>query len=42
LPGLAVAAHLEPRLGALATAYVLLLVIIGRVAARYTEPIASG
>jgi K+:H+ antiporter subunit KhtU len=40
IAGLAVAAHVEPRLGALATAYVLLLVIAGPLAARYTEPIA--
>lgn len=39
IAGLAVAAQIEPRLGALATAYVLLLVIIGPLAARYTEPI---
>ena len=30
----------EPRLGPLATAYVLILVILGPLAARYTEPIA--
>jgi K+:H+ antiporter subunit KhtU len=41
IAGLAVAAQIEPRLGALATAYVLLLVIIGPLAARYTEPIAQ-
>jgi CPA2 family monovalent cation:H+ antiporter-2 len=40
IAGLAVAAQIEPRLGALATAYVLLLVIIGPLAARYTEPVA--
>jgi CPA2 family monovalent cation:H+ antiporter-2 len=40
IAGLAVAAHIEPRLGALATAYVLILVILGPVAARYTEPLA--
>jgi K+:H+ antiporter subunit KhtU len=40
IAGLAVAAEIEPRLGALATAYVLLLVIIGPLTARYAEPIA--
>jgi CPA2 family monovalent cation:H+ antiporter-2 len=40
IAGLAVAAQIEPRLGALATAYVLLLVIIGPLTARYAEPIA--
>jgi len=42
IAGLAVAARIEPRLGALATAYVLLLVIIGPLTARYAEPIAHG
>ena len=42
IAGLAVAAQIEPRLGALATAYVLLLVIIGPLTARYAEPIAHG
>ena len=41
IAGLAVAAQLEPQLGPLATAYVLLLVILGPLAARYTEPIAQ-
>jgi len=41
IAGLAVAAQTEPRLGALVTAYVLLLVIIGPLTARYTEPIAK-
>ncbi len=41
IAGLAVAARAEPRLGALTTAYVLLLVIIGPLAARYTEPVAA-
>jgi len=41
IAGLAVAARIEPRLGALATAYVLLLVIIGPLAARHTEPFAE-
>ncbi|WP_433161958.1 cation:proton antiporter [Kribbella sp. CA-247076] len=38
IAGLAVA--VEPRIGPLATAYVLILVILGPIAARYTEPIA--
>lgn len=41
IAGLAVAARVEPRLGALATAYVLLLVILGPLAARHTEPLAD-
>ncbi|MFC8721985.1 cation:proton antiporter [Kitasatospora sp. NPDC057198] len=41
IAGLAVTAGIEPSLGPLATAYVLLLVIIGPLAARWTEPIAS-
>jgi CPA2 family monovalent cation:H+ antiporter-2 len=41
IAGLAVAAQLEPQLGPLATAYVLLLVILGPLAARYAEPIAQ-
>jgi K+:H+ antiporter subunit KhtU len=41
IAGLAVTARVEPRLGALATAYVLLLVIMGPLAARYTEPVAA-
>lgn len=40
IAGLAVTAGIEPRLGPLATAYVLVLVIIGPLTARYTEPIA--
>ncbi|MFF1821694.1 cation:proton antiporter [Kribbella sp. NPDC058245] len=39
IAGLAVG--VEPRLGPLATAYVLILVIVGPLAARYTEPIAK-
>jgi CPA2 family monovalent cation:H+ antiporter-2 len=39
IAGLAVG--VEPRLGPLATAYVLILVILGPLAARYTEPIAK-
>lgn len=38
IAGLAVG--VEPKLGPLATAYVLILVILGPLAARYTEPIA--
>ncbi|GAA1585642.1 MULTISPECIES: cation:proton antiporter [Kribbella] len=38
IAGLAVG--VEPKLGALATAYVLILVILGPLAARYTEPLA--
>jgi CPA2 family monovalent cation:H+ antiporter-2 len=38
IAGLAVG--VEPKLGPLATAYVLILVILGPMAARYTEPIA--
>ncbi|WP_237771296.1 cation:proton antiporter [Kribbella sp. ALI-6-A] len=38
IAGLAVG--VEPRLGPLATAYVLILVMLGPVAARYTEPVA--
>jgi CPA2 family monovalent cation:H+ antiporter-2 len=40
IAGLAVAAGTGAPIGALATAYVLILVIAGPVAARYTEPIA--
>ncbi|MFI5759014.1 cation:proton antiporter [Streptomyces sp. NPDC051569] len=39
IAGLAVA--VEPRIGPLATAYVLILVIIGPLAARWTEPLAK-
>ena len=38
ITGLAVGA--EPRIGPLATAYVLILVILGPLAARWTEPLA--
>ncbi|MFD7731505.1 cation:proton antiporter [Kitasatospora phosalacinea] len=41
IAGLAVTAGVEPSLGPLATAYVLLLVIIGPLAARWTEPLAA-
>ncbi|GLW75208.1 potassium transporter [Kitasatospora phosalacinea] len=41
IAGLAVAAGVEPSLGPLATAYVLLLVVIGPLAARWTEPLAA-
>ncbi|MER5863116.1 cation:proton antiporter [Kitasatospora sp. NPDC002040] len=41
IAGLAVTAGIEPELGPLATAYVLLLVILGPLAARWMEPIAS-
>ena len=40
IAGLAVAAGIEPSLGPLATAYVLLLVVLGPLAARCTEPLA--
>lgn len=40
IAGIAVTAGVEPELGPLATAYVLVLVIVGPLAARYTEPIA--
>jgi monovalent cation:H+ antiporter-2, CPA2 family len=40
IAGLAVAAGVGAPIGALATAYVLILVIVGPVAARYTEPAA--
>src|SRR5690606_25025154 len=40
IAGLAVTAGVEPQLGPLATAYVLVLVILGPLTARYTEPIA--
>ena len=39
-PGLAVTAGIEPSLGPLATAYVLILVIVGPLTARWTEPVA--
>jgi CPA2 family monovalent cation:H+ antiporter-2 len=40
IAGLAVTAGIEPRLGPLATAYVLILVIVGPLTARFTEPVA--
>ncbi|MCM2578301.1 cation:proton antiporter [Streptomyces meridianus] len=40
IAGLAVSAGIEPALGPLATAYVLILVILGPLAARFTEPVA--
>ncbi|MFI2431338.1 cation:proton antiporter [Streptomyces sp. NPDC018693] len=40
IAGLAVTAGIEPSLGPLATAYVLILVIVGPLTARYTEPVA--
>ena len=41
IAGLAVTAGIEPSLGPLATAYVLILVVLGPLTARYTEPLAS-
>lgn len=41
IAGLAVTAGVEPALGPLATAYVLVLVVLGPLTARYTEPIAT-
>ncbi|MEV7176369.1 cation:proton antiporter [Kitasatospora sp. NPDC093679] len=41
IAGLAVTAGIEPDLGPLATAYVLILVIVGPLAARWTEPAAG-
>ncbi|MFJ8112538.1 cation:proton antiporter [Streptomyces sp. NPDC096132] len=41
IAGLAVTAGIEPALGPLATAYVLILVILGPLTARYTEPLAT-
>ncbi|GAA2275000.1 potassium transporter [Streptomyces ruber] len=41
IAGLAVTAGIEPDLGPLATAYVLILVILGPLTARYTQPIAA-
>ncbi|MEU6673839.1 cation:proton antiporter [Streptomyces sp. NPDC046925] len=41
IAGLAVSAGIEPALGPLATAYVLVLVIVGPLTARWTEPIAT-
>ncbi|MER5792201.1 cation:proton antiporter [Streptomyces sp. NPDC001980] len=40
IAGLAVTAGIEPSLGPLATAYVLILVVVGPLTARYTEPLA--
>ncbi|MDX3132246.1 cation:proton antiporter [Streptomyces europaeiscabiei] len=40
IAGLAVTAGIEPSLGPLATAYVLILVIAGPLTARWTEPVA--
>ncbi|MFE6287193.1 cation:proton antiporter [Streptomyces sp. NPDC057877] len=40
IAGLAVTAGIEPSLGPLATSYVLILVIIGPLTARFTEPVA--
>ncbi|MFF0228642.1 cation:proton antiporter, partial [Streptomyces sp. NPDC004629] len=37
-----VTAGIEPSLGPLATAYVLILVILGPLTARWTEPLALG
>ncbi|MCX4984083.1 cation:proton antiporter [Streptomyces sp. NBC_00572] len=41
IAGLAVTAGVQPQLGPFATAYVLILVVIGPLTARYTEPIAT-
>nr|WP_238345518.1 cation:proton antiporter [Actinopolymorpha cephalotaxi] len=41
IAGIAVTAGVQPELGPLATAYVLLLVIAGPLTARYVEPVAS-
>ncbi|MFG3122123.1 cation:proton antiporter [Streptomyces sp. NPDC048201] len=42
IAGLAVTSGIEPRLGPLATAYVLILVVVGPLTARYTDQIALG
>ncbi|MFJ8795971.1 cation:proton antiporter, partial [Streptomyces sp. NPDC102462] len=42
IAGLAVTAGIEPSLGPLATAYVLILVVLGPLSARWTEPLALG
>ncbi|CAM5703177.1 putative K(+)/H(+) antiporter YhaU [Streptomyces afghaniensis 772] [Streptomyces afghaniensis] len=42
IAGLAVTSGIEPSLGPLATAYVLILVLLGPLTARYTEPVATG
>jgi CPA2 family monovalent cation:H+ antiporter-2 len=39
IAGLAVTSGIEPSLGPLATAYVLILVVVGPLTARYTEPL---
>ncbi|MGW1541249.1 cation:proton antiporter [Streptomyces sp. NPDC002309] len=41
IAGLAVTGGIEPSLGPLATAYVLILVLLGPLTARYTEPVAA-
>lgn len=41
IAGLAVTAGVQPQLGPFATAYVLVLVVIGPLTARYTEPVAA-
>ncbi|MGX1621964.1 cation:proton antiporter [Streptomyces sp. NPDC055506] len=41
IAGLAVTAGIEPSLGPLATAYVLILVLLGPLTARWTEPVAT-
>ncbi|WP_320778327.1 cation:proton antiporter [Streptomyces sp. CRN 30] len=41
IAGLAVTAGIEPDLGPLATAYVLVLVVLGPLTARYTEPLLT-
>ncbi|MGC0334112.1 CPA2 family monovalent cation:H+ antiporter-2 [Streptomyces sp. SAI-170] len=41
IAGLAVTAGIEPSLGPLATAYVLILVVLGPLTARWTEPLAT-
>lgn len=41
IAGLAVSAGIEPSLGPLATAYVFILVVIGPLTARYTEPVVT-
>ncbi|MEU0247699.1 cation:proton antiporter [Streptomyces sp. NPDC006235] len=41
IAGLAVTSGIEPSLGPLATAYVLILVLLGPLTARYTEPMAT-
>ncbi|MGJ7418823.1 cation:proton antiporter [Streptomyces cinereoruber] len=41
IAGLAVSAGVQPQMGPFATAYVLVLVVIGPLTARFTEPIAA-